>query len=181
VLWAKDKSYNVYNPREGFLDWADQIWNGNREWNGHEVDSDGKATGKMKPLIGEPFLPMNGPRGALSLGGFAKGVTEAEIFAINKVFGGITTMNGHPSTALATAANYEGFYRKAAVIIRSIVKTHMFDNGNKRTAHAVYDLSVKRNGITTGASAKIVQKILNQVATGELSSIDDIANALRGF
>jgi death-on-curing family protein len=120
-------------------------------------------------------------RGAAELGGFARGVTAAEVRALNSRFGGMTTLNGSVESVLAQASRYDGFYNKAASVIRSIAGNHLFDNGNKRTANAVYDLLRSRNGITTGASSAEVRRIINDVATGVRTEIDDIARALRGF
>ncbi len=120
-------------------------------------------------------------RGAAELGGFAWGVRADEISEINRLFGGKNALNGHPSSVLANASRYEGFYVKAAVVVRGIAKGHLFDNGNKRTAHAVLDLLKSRNGVTTGVSDDATRRIIHDVATGELSDINDIASALRGF
>jgi RHS repeat-associated protein len=121
-------------------------------------------------------------RVAKDLAGFSRGgVAIHEIEAINRSFGGITTMTGHPSSAIAAAARQEGFYNKAAATIREIAGRHMFDNGNKRTAHAVYDLLRSRNGITTGVSADETRRIIQSVATGELTDVAEIAARLRGF
>ncbi|WP_233582421.1 RHS repeat-associated core domain-containing protein [Corallococcus sp. CA053C] len=120
-------------------------------------------------------------RGAPELGGFARGVGADEISAINSSFGGSVLMTGHPSSALAAATQYDGFYEKSAAVIREVAGRHMFDNGNKRTANAVYDLLRSRNEITTGVSQSEVRRIINSVATGEMSEVSDIARALRGF
>jgi death-on-curing family protein len=93
----------------------------------------------------------------------------------------MTTLNGSVESVLAQASRYDGFYNKAASVIRGIAGNHLFDNGNKRTANAVYDLLRSRNGITTGASSAEVRRIINDVATGVRTEIDDIARALRGF
>ncbi len=119
---------------------------------------------------------------AEELAGFSGGgVSTGEIEAINRSFGGVTTMAGHPSSAIAAAARQEGFYNKSAAMIREIAGRHMFDNGNKRTAQAVYDLLRERNGITTGVSADETRRIIHSVAVGELSDTAEIAARLRGF
>lgn len=119
-------------------------------------------------------------RGALELGGFARGVSAAEIEAINRGFGGVAATTGHPSSALAAAANQSGFFNKSAAVIREIAGRHMFNDGNKRTASAVYDLLRQRNGISGGLTAVEAEGVIMQVARGDLRTIDEIAAALRG-
>ncbi|MFT4626110.1 MAG: YD repeat-containing protein [Myxococcota bacterium] len=120
-------------------------------------------------------------RGAPELGGFAKGVAPDEIAKINRGFGGSVELGGSVDAVLASASFHDGFFKKAAVVVRGIAHGHLFDNGNKRTANAVLNLLRSRNGVTTGASASETRQVINQVATGELSDIDEIATALRGF
>ena len=90
-------------------------------------------------------------------------------------------MNGSVESVLAQTSRYDGFYNKAAAVIRGIAKNHLFDNGNKRTANAVYDLLRQKNGITTGAPPSEVRRIIEDVATGKMTEITEIAQALRGF
>ena len=121
-------------------------------------------------------------RGAVELGGFARGVTAAEVVAINRgIEGGALYAGRSVESVLATASNYQGFYRKAAAVIRGIAHDHIFVNGNKRTAQFVYDLLRSRNGISTGIVGEELQAVIGRVAKGVLTDIDDIAKALRGF
>jgi RHS repeat-associated protein len=126
-----------------------------------------------------PFVRM-AARGAVELGGFTRGVAASEITAINRSLGG-TASYGNPSSALAAAANRTGFYSKAAAMIREIAGGHMFDDANKRTAQAVYNLLRERNGIITGVSSDAARRIIHDVASGAMREVDDIARALRGF
>jgi death-on-curing family protein len=121
------------------------------------------------------------PRHAHEYGGFAHGITPDEINAINRKFGGTTALTGDVSSSLANAARREGFWNKAATLVRDIAGGHKFNDGNKRTAQAVVEELMKRNGITTGVSAEEMKRVIQRVATGELREIDDIAKALRGF
>jgi hypothetical protein len=121
------------------------------------------------------------PRNAPEFGGFAQGITPEEISAINRVLGGMTTITGDVSTTLANAARREGFWNKAATIVRDIAGGHMFNDANKRTTQAVVEELMQRNDISTGVTADQMKQIIQQVATGALRQIEDIASALRGF
>ncbi len=116
-----------------------------------------------------------------SLGGFAKGISTDEISAINKQFSSGETLTGDVSTVLANAANREGFFNKSASIIRDIAGSHLFENGNKRTAQAVVESLMKKNNITSGPNSKQLRNIINQVGKGNLKDVDNIATALRGY
>ncbi|MCB9718926.1 MAG: type II toxin-antitoxin system death-on-curing family toxin [Myxococcales bacterium] len=115
------------------------------------------------------------------LGGFIQGVGPDEIAALNRRFGGSTTLTGSIESVLASASRYEGFFKKSAAIVREIAGRHLFDNGNKRTANAVFDLLRSRNGVMSGASPDAVRKIINRVAQGEMADVAKIAQELRGF
>ena len=52
---------------------------------------------------------------------------------------------------------------------------------NKRTAQAVVEELMRRNGVTSGVTSGQMRKVIQRVATGELRETDDIARALRGF
>ena len=107
-----------------------------------------------------------------------QGLTASEIAAINKGFGGTTTLTGDVETVLANMAYREGFYEKAAVAIRDIAGRHLFNDGNKRTAQAVVEQLAARNGVSLGSNQ--LRAVVNQVARGEMRSIDDISRALSG-
>jgi death-on-curing family protein len=121
------------------------------------------------------------PRNAPEYGGFAQGITPDEISAINRGLGGTTALTGDVSTTLANAARREGFWNKAATIVRDIAGGHKFNDANKRTAQAVVEELVRRNGVTSGVSSQEMRKVIMRVATGELREVEDIAKALRGF
>ncbi|MFN9246825.1 MAG: type II toxin-antitoxin system death-on-curing family toxin [Planctomycetota bacterium] len=135
----------------------------------HNAGADDYDVGRNAPV-----------RGALELGGFAKGATVDEILAINKRLGG-SLLQGSPSSALAAAARQDGFFNKSAALIRSIVKNHTFTDANKRTAQEVFELLKSRNGVTTGVSAAETRRIIQQIAEGKLDDIAEIAKLLKGF
>ncbi|MEM7158302.1 MAG: DUF6531 domain-containing protein [Myxococcota bacterium] len=131
------------------------------------------------PLVA--YDPLGLTRKDYELGGFAKGVEFSEVAAINRRFGGTTALTGSIDAVLASAARQRGFFNKAAVVVRGIAGRHLYDNGNKRTAHAVLDLLRQRNGVSSGVDPTEVRKAIARIARGELTEIPDIARALRGF
>jgi hypothetical protein len=120
-------------------------------------------------------------RNAPELGGFRNGISTDEIVALNRQFGGSTTITGHPSSALAAAARQTGFWNKAAAIVREVAGRHMFDDANKRTASAIVNELTRRNQVFTGVTGAELRAVIHQVATGTLRTVEEIAVALRGF
>jgi prophage maintenance system killer protein len=120
-------------------------------------------------------------RSVEAIGGFAYPVTANEIEIINRQMGGTTLLTGHLDSVLAGAERETSFFRKSAVIIRGIAGNHMFDNGNKRTAQAVYELLKSRNGVVNGVKPEVVRRVIDHIGRGELKEIDEIASALRGY
>ncbi|MCW0436732.1 hypothetical protein NB723_001696 [Xanthomonas sacchari] len=114
-----------------------------------------------------------------SSGGFKAGIKADEIAAINASFGGSTSYRD-VSTILANSSNYDGFYNKVGSIIRDIAGGHLFDNGNKRTAVEVTEKLIARNGVD-GPPQEVIWSVVDRVATGELTKVEDIAKALRGL
>lgn len=93
----------------------------------------------------------------------------------------MTTITGHPSSALAAASNQTGFWSKVAAVVREIAGRHMFNDANKRTATAVVNELTRRNQVFTGVQGAELRSAIHQVATGQLRSIEEITSALRGF
>jgi death-on-curing family protein len=120
-------------------------------------------------------------RGAPELGGFAQGISGDEIAAVNGGFGGTTELTGSVDTVLANASRQSGFFNKAASIIRDIAGRHLFDDANKRTAQAVVEALLERNGVMSGVDSATLRSVISRVASRQLSSIEDIAAALRGY
>jgi RHS repeat-associated protein len=114
-------------------------------------------------------------------GGFKRGITEEEIDAMNKSLGGTNVMNSSIGSAIAAAERREGFWSKAAAMVRDIAGGHMFNDANKRTAQAVVDELAKRNGVVTGVGADEMKKVILSVADGSLRDVDAIKRALRGI
>ena len=57
---------------------------------------------------------------------------------------------------------------KAAALGFSLIKNHPFVDGNKRTSHAAMEVFLVLNGFEIDASVDEQQKIILQVASGEL-------------
>ncbi|MDT0331472.1 RHS repeat-associated core domain-containing protein [Nocardiopsis lambiniae] len=118
-------------------------------------------------------------------GGFKNPVTASEISDINESFGGRTLLHGSPEGTLANASRYTGFWRKSAVIIRDVAGGHMFDNGNKRTAHAVVTNLMERNNIISGPTNDDLWRVIATVSDsrkpGHTMDVDGIASRLRGY
>ncbi|MCP4180216.1 MAG: hypothetical protein GY756_20825, partial [bacterium] len=108
-----------------------------------------------------------------------KNVSIDEIISINKSFDGTTTLTGHDDTVLANMSYRNGFKEKAATVIRDIAGRHLFDNGNKRTAQSVVELLAKRNG--QNIDSMVLRNVIGNVGNGNLSSIDEIVNALSTY
>ncbi|WP_425554213.1 polymorphic toxin-type HINT domain-containing protein [Kribbella yunnanensis] len=119
-----------------------------------------------------------------SVCGFKNPVSADEIEAANRAFGGSHSQSGGtPQNALINAGRYEGFHRKAASLIRNIAGDHMYDNGNKRTAHWVVTELMSRNGIVSGPTSDELWAVISRVSKpgGTSMDIDDIAKLLRGY
>ena len=131
--------------------------------------------------VGDPLAWID-PLGlaACGPGGFKHGVTEEEIDAINKSLGGTNAMNSSISSALAAAERREGFWNKAAAIVRDIAGGHMFNDANKRTAQTVVELLMERNKIATGVTSEEMKRVINSVAGRKIREVDAIKRALRG-
>ncbi|WP_338509966.1 hypothetical protein VRC22_11370 [Pseudomonas poae] len=93
----------------------------------------GGAAGKVDDLAASGLSSASSLPSGTGLGGFKVGLSADDITAINSQFGGSVSFR-EVDTAIANAANYDGFYNKAGSMIRDIAGGHLFDNGNKRTA-----------------------------------------------
>jgi prophage maintenance system killer protein len=86
---------------------------------------------------------------------------------------------------LANADRYGSFWEKSAVMIRDIAGAHMFDNGNKRTAHATVTALMERNNILNAPSSErlwyVVAAVGNKNRSEHTMDIGKIASMLRGY
>ncbi|WP_435600530.1 polymorphic toxin-type HINT domain-containing protein [Streptomyces sp. C10-9-1] len=119
-------------------------------------------------------------------GGFKVGIDGDEIAEINKKFNedGQTLLHGSPQNTMINASRYGSFWEKSAVVIRDIAGGHMYNNGNKRTAHAVVSELMSRNGVTSGPTSDELWSVIARVSDpgkkGHTMDIGQIASMLRG-
>ncbi|WP_205903213.1 DUF637 domain-containing protein, partial [Pseudomonas viridiflava] len=139
----------------------------------------GGAAGKVDDLATSGLSSASNLTSGTGLGGFKVGLSADDITAINSQFGGSVSFR-EVDTAIANAANYDGFYNKAGSMIRDIAGGHLFDNGNKRTAVEVVEQLIIKNGVD-GPPKQIIWNVVDKVATGKLTNVQDISKALRGL
>ena len=129
-------------------------------------------------------------RSAIEGGGFAHSISPQEIVELNKQFSGLNPGRALGSSSakdtlqrvqsIFTNASYQdGFFKKAASLIQDIAGGHKFQDGNKRTTQAVIETLIERNKVNSAVDSARLAKIINQVADGSLSGIDDIAGQLK--
>ncbi|KAB1146086.1 hypothetical protein F7R91_17445 [Streptomyces luteolifulvus] len=82
---------------------------------------------------------------------------------------------------MANASRYNSFLDKSAIVIRDITGSHMFNNGNKRTAQAVVEELMRRNRVTSGPTSADLRSVIDRVGKGQLHDVSDISAALRGY
>ncbi|MFI5868095.1 polymorphic toxin-type HINT domain-containing protein [Streptomyces sp. NPDC051546] len=118
-------------------------------------------------------------------GGFKIPVSTDEIRKFNSNFEGTRLLNGSPENAMINAGYYNSFWEKSAVMIRDIAGSHMFDNGNKRTAHEVVSQLMQRNNVVSGPTADelwaVIDNVSDSARPGHTMDIGKIASMLRGF
>ncbi|WP_433832294.1 polymorphic toxin-type HINT domain-containing protein [Actinoplanes sp. CA-015351] len=119
--------------------------------------------------------------GGCPISGFKTGISADEVDDINRSFGGDFLVNGSFDNTLINVGRYNSFWDKLAVVIRDIAGGHMYDNGNKRTAQAVAEQLLQRNNIVSGPTSAELRDVIDRVGKGQLSSVEDISAALRGF
>jgi len=146
---------------------------------GGGVKATGGAAGKVDDLVTSSLNSASNLPSGTVLGGFKVGLSADDITSINSQFGGSVSFR-EVDTAIANAANYDGFYNKAGSMIRDIAGGHLFDNGNKRTAVEVVERLIIINGVD-GPSKQIIWNVVDKVATGKLNNVQDISKALRGL
>ena len=106
---------------------------------------------------------------------------EKFIMRANELTEGKGTLSGlgtTPTSAIHSAMYHSTAAEQGASIFRSIVKGHMFENGNKRTAIAFWKEFVRAHGIHCVPSEKRLLDVAGKVTKGELYHIPTIAEAL---
>ena len=64
------------------------------------------------------------------------------------ITGNSVLLNNSTSSCISSMDYYETVEEKISSIIRSIIKNHYFQDGNKRLAFAVFNILTEANGIT---------------------------------
>ncbi|MDG4811173.1 RHS repeat-associated core domain-containing protein [Micromonospora sp. WMMD1120] len=142
-----------------------------------------------KPDSGNKGKPAKNDSGTTSKkagdGGFKNGISADEIDGINRNFEGTHVYNGSAANALTNATRYDSFWEKSAVLLRDIAGAHMYNNGNKRTAHAVVSELMQRNNIISGPNSdelwSVVARVGDSNKKGHSMEVGEIARMLRGF
>lgn len=104
------------------------------------------------------------------------GLTAAEISAINRTFGGVTAFRP-VENLIANTHYYANTLQKIAVHIRDIAGSHLFNNGNKRTANAVVQELAARNGVRLDPAK--VKRAIGETAESKIKSVEEIVKELR--
>jgi len=82
--------------------------------------------------------------------------------------GALESALAQPRMTFEGVALYPTIVEKAAALRFSLIKNHPFVDGNKRTGHAAMEVFLVLNGFEIDASVDQQQKIILQVASGEL-------------
>jgi hypothetical protein len=115
------------------------------------------------------------------ISGLKSGISADEVGVINRGYGGEYLLSGSFDNTLINASRYDSFWDKSAVIVRDVAGGHMFNNGNKRTAQAIVERLMERSNIVSGPTSADLRGVIDRVGKGQLSSVEDISAALRGF
>lgn len=73
-----------------------------------------------------------------------------------------------PRTTFGGKDLYPTLSEKAAALGFSIIRNHPFIDGNKRTGHAAMEVSLILNGCETDASLADAERVILQVASGDM-------------
>ena len=99
-----------------------------------------------------------------------------EILAFNEqTEGGGKILSGSPSSAINTALYYDDVLEQGASIFKTIIKNHMFYDGNKRTATETIISFMNKAGIPINKSQKKIFKLAKKVAKDEVVEVSEIA------
>jgi death-on-curing family protein len=129
-------------------------------------------------LVGKSGVVVhNGPCGIEFLNDAAEASKFAdEIININKATeGGGILLSGSPSSAINTALYYSTVPEQGASIFRTIIKNHMFTDGNKRTAVNTFLSFCKKADLKVILKDNELMTIANKVATNELDDVLEIS------
>jgi len=102
-----------------------------------------------------------------------------EIIDINRATeGGGTLLSGTPSSAINTASYYSTVPEEGASIFKTIIKNHMFADGNKRTAVNMFKSFCSKSGIKTSLTDAQMMEVATKVATNQIDDVLEISQQL---
>jgi death-on-curing family protein len=102
-----------------------------------------------------------------------------EIVEINRATeGGGTLLSGTPSSAINTASYYSTIPEQGSSIFKTIIKNHMFADGNKRTAVNMFKSFCSKSGITTSLTDAQMMEVATKVATNQIDDVLEISQQL---
>jgi prophage maintenance system killer protein len=105
-------------------------------------------------------------------------LSKKDIIEINKEFSTGRVMNeGSLDFAVATNTRSRNWLRSAAILTRSIIIDHVFEDGNKRTAAAVMMLLMRLNKIMF--DPELIPHIVVKILTKNITSIRDIERCIK--
>jgi len=132
------------------------------------ITSKGK-NGKAGAELTEQFLKKNGDD-------LADGIT-----GINKKFSSGAQLNeGGLESAINSASYYDDIAEQGTSVFNSIVKGHVFTNGNKRTASEFITQFAKDNNLKINLNASQLKDLTSDMANGVKSSIEDLSKKIFG-
>ena len=86
--------------------------------------------------------------------------------------GGLESAIAQPRASFDGNDLYPGVIEKAAALGFSLVMSHPFVDGNKRTGHAAMETFLVLNGYELGAAVDEQERVMLTLAAGELSRED---------
>jgi len=106
----------------------------------------------------------------------AEGITD-----INKAFSNGSQLNkGGLESAINSASYYDDVAEQGSSLFNSIVKGHIFTNGNKRTASEFITNFAKDNNLNINLNASQLKDLTSEIANGVKYNAEELAKKLFG-
>ena len=90
----------------------------------------------------------------------------------------LTEAQPQPNKAINTASYYSTIPEQGASIFKTIIKNHMFIDGNKRTAVEMFKLFCSKSGIKNVITDGQLMEIATKVAISEVDDVLEISKLL---